>query len=213
MKKLALVLCAAFLLTMCVGCGQTATTLLLAADIVSEQVENAAEEAAAESAKAEAVERVEQAIEAELNSMASPVQADDFCEEFTAKANAAGFEVTELSSIQLDTYQTVRAFGIEAAGTSLSPHVQHGESGGVTRVSLTTERSDYGNTDFAVLSLYAYKSLGLPEVDADTFYSQYNLFSDGDIAEFDTVENWSLAFFTAIDIITFSASFEAPETE
>ena len=76
----------------------------------------------------------------------------------------------------------------------------------ITWVFLSTERKSYGNLQFAVFSLYAYEAMGFPEVDADSFYDKYDLFSKEKIFESNMCEDYEITSMTidTTNEITFS---------
>lgn len=76
----------------------------------------------------------------------------------------------------------------------------------ITLVFLSTERKSYDNLQFAVFALYAYKSMGFPEVDADSFYDMYDLFSKDKIFESNVCDDYEITSMTidATNEITFS---------
>lgn len=82
--------------------------------------------------------------------------------------------------------------------------VERTQSGNVVAVFLFEDRHSYGNLQFSVFALYCYESFGFPEIDADMFYEQYNLFSQNDILELETVSGWTIIVSADDNLISFS---------
>lgn len=74
----------------------------------------------------------------------------------------------------------------------------------VASVFLIEDRHSYGNMQFAVFALYCYEAFGFPEIDADTFYEQYDLFSSEAIEKIETVSGWTIFVSANDDTISFS---------
>ena len=60
----------------------------------------------------------------------------------------------------------------------------------------STKRKSYGNLQFALFSFYTYKAMGFPDIDADSFYDKYNLFSEENIFESDICGDYEITSMT-----------------
>ena len=81
----------------------------------------------------------------------------------------------------------------------------------ITWVYLTTDKKTYGNIQFALFSYYAYKSMGFSELDADSFYEKYDLFSKEKIFKNETSNGYELTSMTIDTTNEITFSIKIPE--
>ena len=134
---------------------------------------------------------------------------DDFITEFKRLLSALpDFTILQLPDVALDDGTDCHVFHIDDTqfGDTYRLQVDTNKDSKITRVNLRTKRLSYGNLQFAVFALYAYKSMGFPEVDADSFYDKYDLFSKDEILERDMCEAYQITSMTIDTYITFIVS-------
>ena len=119
------------------------------------------------------------------------------------------YEMTRVSNLELDDgsfFHHVKVTN-KLLGDSYTLLLYYNWEGDVRTVLLDGERGKRTNLDFAVLSLYVYKSLGLPEIDADDFYDHFNLLTAEPSGSL-SVEGWHLSAIRGEGLLTFGASFK-----
>ena len=118
------------------------------------------------------------------------------------------YSVLQLSDVPLEDNSVCHTFYIEDSvfDETYWLSVYTNEDSEITWVFLSTERKSYGNLQFAVFSLYAYEAMDFPEVDADSFYEKYDLFSKEKIFESNVYKDYEITSMTidATNEITFS---------
>ena len=134
---------------------------------------------------------------------------DDFTTEFNELVSQLpDYTILQLEDVALDDESTCHIFYVDNSvlDESCRLRVDTNKNAKIIRVNLSTERKSYGNLQFAVFSLYAYEAMGLPKVDADSFYEKYNLFSKDQIYESDVCEDYKITSMTidTTNEITFS---------
>lgn len=134
---------------------------------------------------------------------------DEFFTEFNELfSKLPEYSILQLEDVHLDDGFVSHAFRIKdtVLDENYSLRVDTNEDNEIIWVFLRTERKTYGNLQFAVFSFYTYKSMGLPEIDADSFYDKYDLFSTEGIFESDTCYNYEITSMTidTTNEITFS---------
>lgn len=103
---------------------------------------------------------------------------------------------------------TSQAFSVEdrLLGETCYIHVDYNKDGGVFRVNVTGDKEDVANFTFAILSIYAYESLGLPE--HEDFYEKFNLLEEEPSGYLEVAPNWTASAITIDDLLTFVVSYE-----
>ena len=80
--------------------------------------------------------------------------------------------------------------------------------GEATSAMLNADRGTRTELNFAILSLYLYESLGLPDIDADSFYEDFSLLTEEPSGSM-SAEGWNLAVIALDTFFTFSATYSA----
>ncbi len=78
------------------------------------------------------------------------------------------------------------------------------EDGAVSSVDLSADRQNYTDLQFAVFSLYVYQALGLPDVDPNAFYKDFDMFSNDEKIISHVIEDWEVIAVTIADMLTFA---------
>lgn len=110
------------------------------------------------------------------------------------------YTITQLSDVTLDN-GTSHIFTISDTllGDKYRLRIDTDKNEKVTWVLLSTERRTYGNIQFALFSYYVYRSMDLYELDPDSFYERYDLFSKEKIFENEQSDGYE---FTSMTIDT-----------
>jgi hypothetical protein len=84
------------------------------------------------------------------------------------------------------------------------------QTGEAETILLMTERGKHTDISFALLSYYIYKSLNLPEMDADSFYAHFNLLT-GEPGGSLSADGWRVSATTTDNFLTFGLTFMPQE--
>lgn len=133
----------------------------------------------------------------------------DFVAEFTdLVSKLPDYTILQLSDVPLENDSVCHVFRITDTilDETYRLRVDTNKDSEITWAYLSTERKTSGNLQFAVFSLYVYKAMGFPNVDADSFYDKYDLFSKEKIYASDSYEDYRITSMTidATNEITFS---------
>ncbi len=120
------------------------------------------------------------------------------------------FTIIQLKDVPLDDDSVCHTFYIKDTilDESYRLRVDTNKDSKITWVFLSAQRKTYGHLQFPVFSAYLYRAMGFPEIDADSFYNKYDLFSNEKIFEYDVCGDYEITSMT-IDTtseITFSVS-------
>ena len=134
---------------------------------------------------------------------------NDFTTEFKELVSKVpDYTILQLDDVALEDESICHVFHIKDSvlNENYRLRVDTNKDSKITWVLLSTERKSYGNLQFAVFSLYAYKAMGFPEVDADSFYDKYDLFSKEKIFESNVCDDYEITSMTidTTNEITFS---------
>lgn len=138
-------------------------------------------------------------------------QYDEFEAAFKKSLSALPeYTLFQLSDVELDDGITCHVFTIkdELIDDTYHLRIDVNEESGIEWVYLANGRKAYGNLQFAVFSLYAYQAMNMPEIDADAFYEQYDMFSKEDICKYDSYDGYEVSCLTIGEQITFSIRAE-----
>lgn len=92
-----------------------------------------------------------------------------------------------------DVYESLEESGTYWIPQSYDISICYDKNNELTSLSITTGiESSYTDFDFAVLSFYLYMAAGLPEVEANAFYEEYNLFFKEDTDVYKQINGWAV---------------------
>ena len=151
----------------------------------------------------------------------SGITAEEILSNFEANLDpiADQFQLTLLEKTELRDLEGVE--GVEPAtfaqhavitdkvlSRSYNILIYYTKAKGPYTVMMMADKGSRTDTDFALLSYYLYKSMGLPDMDAQEFYDQFSLLTEEPSGTM-TIESWELWAFCVADTLTFSATFGA----
>ena len=130
---------------------------------------------------------------------------------FRSAAKTAGFNESRYSTGELeeteeqyihidyfnaaikDAYESLEEHGVYWIPQSYDVSIRYDKNNELTSLSITTAiESSYTDFDFAVLSFYLYNAAGLPDVEANAFYEEYNLFFKEDTDIYKQINGWAV---------------------
>jgi hypothetical protein len=133
----------------------------------------------------------------------------DFIAEFyNLVSKLPDYTILQLNDVPLEDDSVCHVFSIKdtVLDETYRLRVNTNKNSEITWAYLSTERKTSGNLQFAVFSLYVYEAMGFSNVDADSFYDKYDLFSKEKIYVSNIYEGYKITSMT-IDVtneITFS---------
>lgn len=118
------------------------------------------------------------------------------------------FQMTQLQKVPLEDGTCCLPVAVTDTLLGNTYHISifYTQAGAVDSAAMTADRGAYSNLEFALLSLYLYRSLDLPEMEADAFYEEFNLLTtepDGLLS----TEGWLVSVTTLENILSFVASY------
>lgn len=120
------------------------------------------------------------------------------------------FQMTQLPPVELEDGGVCQPVTITDPLLGRDYHLRifyRPESGAYT-VTLTAETATRAEMNFAILSIYLYESLNLPEIDAQAFYDRFIMLSEKPEGSM-TVEGWDLLVVSTDALLSFSALYKA----
>ena len=106
----------------------------------------------------------------------------DFWENFAQilEPIADDYEIVKMEPVKFEHGETAETWVLtnKLLGDVFRVRVECESGDRVGVVFVLGERKEYGNFNFAVLCLYAYKAMGLEVADADAFYEEFNLLEE-----------------------------------
>ena len=139
---------------------------------------------------------------------------NDFTTEFKELVSKLpDYTILQLEDVALEDNATCHVFHIKDSvlGETYRLRVDTDKDSKITWVFLSTERKSYGNLQFAVFSLYAYEAMGFPEIDADSFYDEYDLFSKEKIFESTMCDGYEITSMTIDTTSEITFSIQIPK--
>lgn len=87
-------------------------------------------------------------------------------------------------------------------------HLYHTKSGEVYMFSMDVKTGSHTDLAFALLSYYLYKSMGLPEMEAQDFYDYFSLLTEEPEGYLST-DGWGISASTLTNFLHFSGLYKA----
>lgn len=192
-KRVIALLCAVLILLNLIGC-----------KVETEEVQKLKNEV--EELKKEIEELKTETEETAAPEKENSVQYIDFYLEFRSRLEEVEdvYELIKLEPVELnDLGGTVQPFTIKETllGQSYRISVAYNTEGEVLMVDLTADTTGITDYNFALLSIYAYESLGLPEM--EDFYEQFNLMTEKPDGILQPAPGWYASAITTDDFIMF----------
>lgn len=151
-------------------------------------------------------EKVTQESTAEPNS--TSIHYSTFYASFVEYLNLlTDFELYPLPEVALpEEGETIYALVIKDTLLDRAYHVSIycTEEGAINTIDLFGARQSHTDLQFAVLSLYVYQALGLPDVDPNTFYTDFDMFSNDEKLLDRVVDGWEIVATTIPDFLSFT---------
>lgn len=148
--------------------------------------------------------------EAAIPPAGSGMSAGEILDNFEAVLEpiAEHFQVTRLPEVELDERNTCLPIVVTDSMLGRSYHVTiyYTQTRDVYRVTLDTDRSNGTELNFALLSVYLYSSLNLPEMDAQAFYDHFNMLS-AEPEGWMKAEAWELLVLHTDDLLSLIATY------
>ena len=122
---------------------------------------------------------------------------DDFIAEMESSVfGSADFTTIHLGEFFIDEETVCNVYQVEDAefGGRYTIHIYTNTASEIIMAELHGDRSatTYNSTQFAALSLSVYNAMGFSKLDADKLNSRYDLLSDGNIKESQTVKAYEV---------------------
>lgn len=129
---------------------------------------------------------------------------------------ADDYEITKLEPVEFGKGQMSETWTLTDKLLSDTYHVCVGynEDGRVGSLTVIGDRKEHRNFNFAILCLYAYKSMGFEVADADAFYDEFNLLTPDPEGSKDVEPNMRVLAISTNKYITFAIGYNdenAPE--
>ena len=128
--------------------------------------------------------------------------------EKTLEPIAGQYRLTRLPKVDLEGGEICQPVVVTDTILDRQLHIRiyYTQAKGTKSVFLTADREARTNLDFALLSFYLYKSMNLPEMDAQAFYDHFKLLTE-EPQGWMTVNGWNLSAYCTGSYLTFGATF------